>query len=110
MMHEDEMIFRMHERAARKQAGKERRIIAAEGGAGAALIALLLGIIIRLDKGGHSISRMSFAGASLLGNDVGGYVLIALIAFLAGVTVTVVSFRYRKLKETPNSPSGEHES
>ena len=78
--------------------------------AGAQLIALLVGIIIRLDKGGHSISKMSFAGASLLGNDVGGYVLIALIAFLTGVTIAVVCYRYRKLKETQNSSSGRHDS
>ena len=110
MMHEDEMILRMHERAAQRRAEKERRILAAAGGGGAALIALLVGIIIRLDKGGHSISRMSFAGASLLGNDVGGYVLIALIAFLAGVTITVICYRYRKLKETQNSSSGRHDS
>ncbi len=104
MMHEEEMIRRMHERAAEKLSRKERRTAVAAGCGGFAMTALLVAMIARYTKGDHSVSRMSFAGASLLGDDAGGYVLIALIAFIAGVAVTVACLRYRKLREAKNGP------
>ena len=40
----------------------------------------------------------SVMGAFLLGPETGGYILVALIAFLAGILLTVLALKYRKLK------------
>lgn len=40
----------------------------------------------------------SVYGSFLLGPDAGGYVLAAVVAFALGVTVTLLSLRYRKTR------------
>ena len=59
----------------------------------AALLTVSLNLIGGLSE---NIRESSFTGASLLSSDSGGYVLVAVLAFFAGVLITVLIFSNRK--------------
>lgn len=44
----------------------------------------------------------SVLGSMILGPEAGGYVIVALLAFALGITVTVITQKYRKIAETMN--------
>ena len=76
----------------RKQ--ENRRISIA--GAGCAGLALLLAFLIaRCGSLKHAVLPGAYAGASLLAEEVGGYILVALAAFMAGAAI-VVAIRARR--------------
>ena len=55
----------------------------------------------------HEVKPTGFAGASLLADSAGGYVLAAVIAFMAGVIVMVI--RQSRIREG-QAPKDEHSS
>lgn len=60
---------------------------------------LVIAALILLPKGAVTTSDESVYGAFLLADGTGGYVLVALISFILGVVVTVLSMKYRRLRE-----------
>lgn len=64
-----------------------------------AFLAVLLTTVL-LQAGGLSQSAPGdqFTGSSLLSEEVGGYILAAMVAFFTGAVITAVIFRYRKKK------------
>lgn len=72
---------------------------------------VLLGAIAVL-SGGTPVNReKTFYGALMAGKESGGYVLVALIAFVLGITVTFLCLRYRKRnpehREDGNNEGGD---
>ena len=48
--------------------------------------------------------RAALTGASLLGASAGGYVLVAVLAFMAGVAVTALLKRREQTQKTEEEP------
>ena len=60
----------------------------------------MLALSITVIPGKNAVtSAGSVYGSFLLSREAGGYVLIALIAFVLGVTVTLLCLRYRKKQD-----------
>ena len=86
----------MHELAYKKKRKIEERMIKTLGAVSFFIFALLVGWIYIADGRMHSIADADFAGNSLLSADAGGYVLTAVIAFIAAVAITVICVKIRE--------------
>ncbi len=87
-----QFLDEMHRKAAeiRRQCDR-RQIFALTAGN-----TVLLGILVLRIGSLHRLETGSFAGSSLLDEDIGGFVAVALIAFMLGSAVTVLIRRSRK--------------
>lgn len=104
----DEMVLAVHERMNVLQRKQENRRISYAGGGCAVLGAAVVALIARFGGARHAVLPAEYAGASLLTEEaagksqfpaeIGGYVLIALAAFMAGAAVTVF-IRARRRKQ-----------
>ena len=85
-----EIVRAVHARAHALAQRREKAKTVLTGGACVTLTCLLALMIS--DFGGlqHEVRPTGFAGASLLSDNAGGYVLAAVVAFMAGVIVMVV--------------------
>ncbi len=90
----EELILAVHARAATLR----RKRIASAGAASGALMVALAALIGRLGGLTHRPAAEGYAGASMLSEDAGGYVLAAVLAFMLGVVVTVACVQGRKRK------------
>lgn len=86
----------LHQRAWQLSRKKSRRMLAYSAIRTTVLLAVLFMLTVRLGKLQEGFSQIRYTGASLLGESAGGYVLVAVIAFTAGVVITVVIKRYKK--------------
>ena len=93
MRNDKERIAALHERAARLQDQKKTRYW---GALSAGLFVFLTAFIIRIDVPLQSIRSSGLGGSSLLGESAGGYVLVAVISFVAAVCITVYCIRKNK--------------
>ena len=91
----EERIEALHRRVQTLEKQKARRELAGFGSAAAFFACLLTVIIVQTGDLAQSAGDQ-YAGASLLDEDTGGYVLAAVIAFFIGVIVTAAIFRYRR--------------
>lgn len=103
MMTNEERIQALHARVAALQRQRERR---KTGAIGAASVALTVCLLFMVFSGGMHPGGAAglYSGATMLFEGAGPYVLIAVVAFMAGVIVTVALIRSRK-KET--CPAGD---
>lgn len=99
MKSSDEMIRAVHAKAGilRRRQSIMRTVLA--GGACVVLSAALLAAIGSFGGLWHRPVAAGFVGASLLGDSVGGYVLVAITAFMLGVMITVY-FKWKQRKES----------
>lgn len=68
------------------------------------MTAALTGIVVA-SEGMSGSAVAGLYGSILLHDDVGGYVLVGVVAFAAAVVITVLCIRYREsLKKKENSP------
>ena len=98
-MTNEERVQSLHARIDALQRVRERRKTRAIG---AASVALTLCLILSIFSGGGthlSGAAGLYSGATMLFESAGAYVLIAIIAFMAGVIVTVVLLRGRAKRE-----------
>ena len=104
MMTNEERIQALHARVAAMERTRERRKTGAIGAASAVLTVCLLFMVFGggMHPGG---AAGLYSGATMLFEGAGPYVLIAIVAFMAGVIVTAVLIRNRK-KETDRSKEG----
>ncbi|MCR4991956.1 MAG: hypothetical protein K6A45_02820 [Lachnospiraceae bacterium] len=86
-------IDMMHELAYKKKRKIEERMIKTLGAVSFGIFALLIGWIYIADGRMHSIADADFAGNSLLSADAGGYVLTAVISFIAAVAITIICIK-----------------
>ena len=101
----EEIVRAVHDRARVLKRRREKACLALTGGAGAVLTCLLVLMISSFGGLQHEVRPTGFAGASLLSDSAGGYVLAAVVAFMAGVIVMVV--RQSRVKK---SRGGEADS
>ena len=92
----EERLTRMHERAAAIKKQEDRNRLRILGSLSAGLMVCLVVAMQQLQSMHHGIFASQSTGSSLLDDSAGGYVLAAVIAFIAGVAITAVIFRYRK--------------
>ncbi len=85
-----EFLSTIHRRAGRIREQKIKKSIALLSGACAALLILLVGFTVTP----HTIGSGGLTGTSIVDSAVGGYVLVAVIAFMAGTVITVLIKRH----------------
>ena len=104
-MTNEERVQSLHMRMDALRRVRERRKTGAIGAASVVLTLCLM--LLVFSGGGTHLSGTAglYSGATMLFEDAGAYVLIALIAFMAGVIVTVVLIRNRKKETSENVAS-----
>ena len=107
----EERITALHERAGKLSRERRRRQFAAVCAASAAVcIGLLIGLACLIPKtvenptveyAKNSLNASIFSGSNML-----GFIVIVILAFLLGITVTVFCFRLKKWmdKKPPENP------
>lgn len=73
----------------------------------AAAAAGLVFCFLSLDRASPGILVQTVYGTILLGAGAGGYVLAGVLAFMAGVVVTVLCIRHRKRREEKHSEKSD---
>ncbi|MBO4627425.1 MAG: hypothetical protein J5645_05580 [Lachnospiraceae bacterium] len=91
----DERIALLNHKVYELQRKRERRLLAVSGAACLALFAALLVVVKKLAVNVTEGAGELFTGSSLLGDSAGGYVLVAVVAFMLGVVIAVTIKRYR---------------
>lgn len=91
-------------RQSRYQARRQARRLSALGAALGALLAALVAAAPAV-KGGVAPRVGPALGATILGPEAGGYVLVALVAFVLGIVAALAIQKYRQ--SSPTRPGGE---
>ena len=86
----------------RKEA--ERRTLHRLAAASSVLIVLLVSTVTYLTHGNLAKAEYTVFGSFLLPAQVGGYILVGLAAFSAGVAVSLFTRRHRRTKAPPEKP------
>ncbi len=91
-------IIRRSKRIARDRRRKRDAILIAS----AVLIAICASVIILSIPAGNRIyDTMSLYGSFLLNQSTGGYILVAVIAFITGIAVAIICRKYQNEKKDP---------
>ena len=95
----------VHKRTEELRRRREKDMLFLTGVCSCILLAVLIPVIAGLT--GPSAESFSdvFTGASLLDPGAGGYVMAAVLAFMAGVIVTIAIIRKNRKSETRNQKS-----
>ena len=103
MRTDEERIMLLHARANYLKRQRDKTVLTILGGLSAGLLACVLTVTLHLSTAAHSFVGDSMAGASILGQSVGGYVLVAVLSFSLAVIITVLciqkSRKYRGEQE-----------
>ncbi len=91
----EEKITKMHARAAEIKRHADRTRTKIFGTVSAVLAVCLVFVVHQLQRMGHGIMAGQNTGSSMLSDSVGGYVLIAVIAFILGTVITTLIIKYR---------------
>lgn len=99
----EERIEMIHKRAKELEAERKKRILGIEGAVTAALGICLIVMVAFLGVNGggltgSTVADTGLAGASLLEPGAGSYIIVALVAFMFGVTLTVLIRNFRDKK------------
>lgn len=97
-----EQLERMHRRAAQLEREADRKMKTLFGTASGILFAALL-VLLTTAGGSLAGGQAEYTGASLLSDNVGGYVLVAVVAFAAAVIITAVCMRQRWKRRSGDS-------
>ena len=89
-------VLALHARMDARRRARERRKTAALGSAGTILTACLIYIVFSGSGTRFGSAAGPYAGAALLFENAGGYVLAAVLAFMAGAAVTVFLLHRRE--------------
>ncbi|MBQ3404786.1 MAG: glycosyltransferase [Oscillospiraceae bacterium] len=96
----DERMALVNARVSALTRRRERQGIAGLSTLSGGLLLALLTIIGRFSGTVHNLPSGDLAGSSLLADSAGGYVLVAVAAFIAAVAVTTLCFRLRDRQRT----------
>ena len=91
----DEALKEIYKRSDRLIRKRERRIRNAMSVLSVFLFAAVTGLTVTLAGAPGAGGAQSVYGAFLLSSDAGAYVLVALIAFILGIAVTLATRGYR---------------
>ena len=99
MRTQEDRIRQLHIRAAEIQRQDDRRKTAGLGGFCIGTFAILIVSLVSLNNELQNAIDIDLQGSSLLSESAGGYVLVAVLAFFAGVIITAVCYKLRKKRE-----------
>lgn len=102
----EERVYALHARMDALREKQERRKTAALG-AGCGLLGACLILLIGSSGTARGGTAGPYSGATKLFEDAGGYVAIAVAAFMAGVIVTAVLIRKRYRTKTAEKQEEE---
>ena len=100
----EERIAQLHKRADQLRLKREKMQLTAWGSASGCLAALVIMLVVRCGNAAHSVINSQFAGSSMLSEAAGGYVLTAVLGFVAGVVIATV-LRLHKDKRSEDKPN-----
>jgi len=103
-----ERIILLHSRANELRKKTNERILIITGVASACLMSILIVMMTQTNYRAVTSANSQFAGTSLLSESAGGYVLVAVIAFVAAVVITLICIRIRQ-KEITKKAKGQGE-
>ena len=98
MKSQEERLRQLHARAAELTEQKERRTLNALRAVSVFLFVCLAGVISVFSGLQNAGGPESFTGSSLVDSSVGGYVLVAVLAFAAAVVITVICMKKKDKK------------
>ena len=90
MLSTEERLERLHGRADVLKKKRDMVRLRGMGGITGALAVCLVMLLAVHGRSGHDITETGYAATSMLSESAGGYVLVAIIAFAAGVVLTVL--------------------
>ena len=91
----EERIAVLHKRTKELKRERDRIVTNIWGSFAIILFFALIGANLKLGERQHSIMGEQFAGSSLISENAGGQVLIAVISFMTGVIITAMIIRTR---------------
>lgn len=91
----------------RKKQDRHRQIL--WGSASGVLAVFLIVLTIQFTGNAHGLGYSGLAGSSMLNESAGGYVLVAIAAFAAGVVLTALLLRYRSKKNSKETSADAEE-
>ena len=91
----EERVASLHMRMDALREKRERKKTAALGAGCGLLAACLILLVFDRDSTGGGTAN-AYSGAVMLFESAGGYVLLAVAAFISGVVITALCFRYRE--------------
>ena len=96
-MTEEERVAVLHQKMEARRRMKERRKTGLLGAMSCVLITCLVALI-GIQGGAHqgATTASLYSGATMLFEDVGGYVLLAIVAFMAGACLAVLCMRLNR--------------
>lgn len=103
----DERMQRILGKKTEMRKKEQKRSLTGFGAASVLLFGLLLSCICLAEKRLHPAMNTQLAGSSMLSENAGGYVLVAVLAFAAAVVITVLCMNWKRKN---NGRSGEQTS
>ena len=108
-MTREERVRSLHMRMKIRRRRQEQKRTAVLGGI-CALLAACLALLVRISSARMGMPPGLLTGSSMLFEDAGGYVLIAVIAFMTGVVITVIlKWNLETKKRCEREKQEEHE-
>ena len=105
----EERIEMLHRRAAVLEKKREKDFLILSGISSCVLM-VILGTVMFTTIGVSTIDTgIQFTGSSLLSNDAGAYVLVAVISFTAAVIITVLCINRQKGNKAMGDANSEEE-
>ena len=98
-MDAEERISSLHERMKVRRQEKKRRITVISGAVSFALAFCILAPVMGRDSARSGGIAGLYSGATMIFDDVGGYVLVAILSFAAAVILTAVCIRRQRAKQ-----------
>ena len=98
MKSQQERLEQLHTRAAELKEQKERRTVNALKAVAVMLFVCLAGVMSVFSGLQNAARPENYTGSSLLDSNVGGYVLVAVMAFAAAVVITVICMKRKDRK------------
>ena len=99
MKSQQERLEQLHTRAAELKEQKERRTVNALKAVAVMLFVCLAGVMSVFSGLQNAARPENYTGSSLLDSSVGGYVLVAVMAFAAAVVITVICMKRKDRKK-----------
>ncbi len=99
MKSNEERIELMHKKAKKLQYERNRRLMIGSAIVGVMLFAVLIVSSVVFNVQIEGTAETTFAASSLFSYSLGGYVMVAVIAFMIGVVITVILKKHTKRKD-----------
>ena len=86
----EERIAVLHKRTAELKRERDKKLTLCWGSISLMMFVSLIGLNMQMIRGPHTLMDEQFTGSSLISDSAGGQILIAVIAFMAGVVITTL--------------------